>query len=53
MRPAITPQKIDDILGDEKTPAWMCGQNICNLRDLPVQDVAPNKRSISYGYSVV
>lgn len=46
MNHTITPQKIDVILGNEQAPLWMYGQNICNLRDMSIQDVAPNRRIV-------
>lgn len=42
----ISPQKIDSILGNEQAPSWMYGQNICNLRDMSPQEVAPNRRTV-------
>ena len=44
--PLISPQQIDAELGMELAPAWMGGQNICNLRDMAWENVAANRRMV-------
>lgn len=42
----ISPEQIDAILGVEKAPLWMYGQNICHLRDMTTEHIAAERRTV-------